>query len=116
MPEGWKAKSDRSFAPSIYYRPDLRVRAGKEFSKTISQFLPMDSEQLAKEVGVFESHIIPEGGQMFFVRSQCYQENGQYIVLCPKLKDGPAKNPIAGLREIKLSEFYALKEKSEKAA
>lgn len=109
----WRKQNNRDW-PDDSFVPNSRSKGGKRIAEEMKGLTIKSTSDLAALLGFNGFCTTPNGnGQLELLRSHCYIESSTYLVLHPKID----KEPIpAGFREIKLSEFYALKEKSEKAA
>lgn len=92
--------------------PNSRSKAGKEIRRQLAELKEESSAALAQSLGAYRSALRPEGGSIHFCESSVGEIGTNWILVVPKSDEKTDATPIeiAGLRCLKLSEFYALKE------
>lgn len=112
---GWKraTREGWNFPPNESFVPDRRIKAGKAVAKEMGAFGILRPSALASRLGAGRSFLRAMDRGMAIMDSQCYQRGSEWILLVPINGDKPAPK-IAGCKLLKLSEFYAMKERSEK--
>lgn len=113
--DGWKRidQTGWRFPPSLSYIPDRRTRRGREIVKEMLMHQSLGGGHLAERVGApNRSELIWSGGHTYLCDVTAHQEGDRFIVLVPKMKTDKRAPKIPGLRHLKMSELYAIKEKA----
>lgn len=108
---GWKLATNERLKWSGFdsYIPDRRKSIGKNLAKQMQSHSIPGASSLAVEVGAPAVNAIVG---MNLLSTQAFEEADKVIVIVPK--NGAVEHrPIKGLRPLKLSEFYALREKAQ---